>query len=115
MAGLWLKSLWRDDRRLRHRLLIIEFCLFAFWFYSVAYIFNHPAAKGSDGFEVFLIVPMTGIAMFLSLPALLLLISNRTLRTSAGVALAAIIANVLIGSNVLWNSGLGRGTFWPLW
>lgn len=115
MSALWLTSLWRDDRRLRRRLLIIDGFLFAFWFYSCAYILDHPAERGSDGFEVLLMIPMTGIAIVLSLPATLLLISKRTLRVGAAVTLVAIVADVLIGPNVLWNSGLGRGTLWPLW
>ncbi|GJE58838.1 hypothetical protein [Methylobacterium trifolii] len=115
MTTLWLKSLWQDDRRLRHLLLVVDIGLLIFWFYAVEYIIHHPAAKGSDGFEIFLAVPMTLIVLCLSLPALLLLISNRTLKFGPPITLAAIVANVLIGSDVLWNSGLGRGTFWPLW
>ena len=115
MTTRWLKLLWQDHKRLRRCLLIGDFGLIAFWLYSVEYIIHHPAEKGSDGFEIFLAVPMTLIVLFLSLPALLLLISNRTIQISAPVTLAALVAKVLVGSDVLWNSGLERGTFSPLW
>lgn len=111
----WLKSLWQDDRRHRRRLLIVNAGLIAFWAYSIAYILHHPAEKGSDGFEVFLTVPMTAIALFFTVPALLFLIWRRTIKFSAPVTLAAIAMNVLFGSDILWNSGLGRGVFWPIW
>ena len=43
----------------------------------------------------------------------MLLIRNRTIRFGAPVTLAAIVTNVLFGSEILWNSGLGGGTFRP--
>jgi len=114
----WLKSLWQDNRRLRLLLLVIDVGLIAFWVYSVIYISDHPAEQHSDGFEILAAVPMTGIALCLSLPALLLLIWNRTLRTSALVTLAAIVMNVWYWSIVLRLAGLGREwqcvTFWEL-
>lgn len=109
------KWFWQENRRLRRFLLIIDVGLIAFWVYSVEYIFHHPAEKGSDGFEIFLVVPMTLIALVFSLPALLLLISNRTLKFAPPVTLSAVVINILFGSEVLWNSGLRRGNFWPLW
>ena len=79
----WLKSLWqdiwKDNGRLRRLLLVIDVGLIAFWVYSVIYINDHPAEQHSDGFEILAAVPMTLIALCLSLPALLLLIWNRTL------------------------------------
>lgn len=113
VRGVW--RWWRDDRRLRRVLLVVDLGLVAFWVYSVEYILHHPAARGSDGFEVFLVVPMTGVVLFLSLPALLLVISNRTLRVGPWVTAMAVLANVFVGVGVLWNSGLGRGPYWPLW
>lgn len=56
---------------------------------------------------------MTLMAPRLSLPVLLLLIRSRTIRFGAPVTLAAIVTNVLFGSEILWNSGLGGGTFRP--
>ena len=117
-AAWVVRRAWRwqeDDGRLRRTLLVVDLGLIAFWVYSVAYILEHPAARGSDGFEFLLAIPVTLIAVFLSLPALLLLISNQTLRVGACVTLIAIVANGLIGSNVLWNSGLRHGPLWPLW
>jgi O-antigen ligase len=114
----WLKSLWQDNRRLRRLLLVIDVGLVAFWVYSVIYISDHPAEQHSDGFEILAAIPMTLIALCLSLPALLLLIWNRTLRTSALVTLAAIAMNVWYWSSVLRFAGLGREwqcvTFWEL-
>ena len=109
------KWFWQEDRRLRRFLLIVDVGLIAFWVYSVEYIIHHPVEKGSDGFEIFLAVPMTVIALCLNFPALLLLISNRTLKFAPPITLAAVVANVLFGSEILWNSGLRRGAFWPLW
>lgn len=106
---------WDDDRRLRRLLLVVDLGLIAFWLYSVEYILHHPAAKGSDGFEVFLVVPMTAIALLFSLPALLLAIPRRTLRASTWVTAMALLMNVFAGTSVLWNSGLGRGAYWPIW
>jgi O-antigen ligase len=116
----WLKSLWqdiwKDNGRLRRLLLVIDVGLIAFWVYSVIYINDHPAEQHSDGFEILAAVPMTLIALCLSLPALLLLIWNRTLRASALVTLAAIAMNVWYWSSVLRFAGLGRewqcATFW---
>lgn len=110
-----VKAVWHDDRRLRRLLLVVDAGLIYFWVYSVVYVFEHPAEKGSDGFEVFLAVPMTLIALCLSFPAQLLVVWNRTLRISAWISAAAIVANTVIGGDVLWNSGLGRGPFWPIW
>jgi len=63
-------------------------------------------------------IPATLIAIFLSLPALLLLVSNRTLRIGAWVTLAAIATNILFFSDLRSNSLLVRewhcGTFWTL-
>jgi len=101
-------SIWRDDRRLRRLLLIIDLGLLAFWFYSVIYIIDHPAEKHSDGFEILAAIPMTGIALFLSLPALLLLIWRRTLRIGALFTLAALLTNILCWVSVLNGAGLGR-------
>ena len=110
-----LRRVWRDDGLLRRALLGVDLGLIGFWIYSVAYIIHHPAAKGSDGFEIVLVVPMTLIALFGSLPALLLLIGRRTLRPGAYVTLVAIAFNGVVGTSVLWNSGLRHGAFWPLW
>ena len=116
----WLKSLWQDiwqdNGRLRRLLLVIDVGLIAFWVYSVIYISDHPAEQHSDGFEILAAIPMTLIALCLSLPALVLLIWNRTLRISALVTLAAIAMNVWYWSSVLRFAGLGREwqcvTFW---
>jgi hypothetical protein len=110
-----LKSLWKDDRRRRRPLLIVNGGLVAFWIYSAEYVIHHPAAKGSDGFEVFMVIPVTFIAVFLTLPAVFLLISRRTIKLSAPVTLMAIVMNVLCGGDILWNSGLTRDPLWPLW
>ena len=118
MTAAWVKSLWRDDRRLRRRLLVIDVGLFAFWPYLVAFIFAHPAAKGSDGFEVIAVVPATLIALCLSVPALLLSISNRTLRFGVWVTLAAAVTNACFFIDLRWNCGLVRewqcSTIWTL-
>ena len=82
--------------------------MIAFWPYLIAFIIGHPAAKGSDGFEIVAVVQATLVALGLSLPAVLLLVSNRTLRIVAMVTLAAIVANVLFYADVRWNSGLVR-------
>ncbi|HKG84649.1 MAG TPA: hypothetical protein VKB16_16055 [Beijerinckiaceae bacterium] len=114
----WIKSLWEDGRRLRRLLLLVDVGLIAFWPYLIAWVIAHPAEKGSDGFEVFAVIPVTLIALFLSLPALLLLVSNRTLRIGAWVTLAAIATNILFFSNLRSNSLLVREwhcrTFWTL-
>lgn len=115
---LWLKTLWRDNRRLRRLLVIVDAGLIAFWPYLIAFIIAHPAAKGSDGFEIISVIPATLIVLCLSLPALLLLLSDRTIRTGAAVTLAAIVTNVLFFSDLRWNSGLIRewhcSTVWTL-
>ena len=103
-----VRQLWRDDRRFRLTLLVVDAGLIAFWVYSVIYIMDHPAEKGSDGFEILAAVPMTGIALFLSFPALLLLIWKRTLRIGAWVTLAAIVMNVWCWTYILLYAGLGR-------
>lgn len=118
MTTQWWILLWQDERRLRRPLLIIGIGLVACWFYLIAYIFAHPAAKGSDGFEIIAVIPATLIALCLSLPALLLLISNKTVRISLLVMIAAIVLNAWLLIDLGWNSGLvqewRKRTWWKL-
>lgn len=97
-------------RHLRRYLIPISVSLVGFWIFSVIYIIDHPADKGSDGFEFLAAIPFTGIAFLFSLPALLLSFWRQT------VYIGALLAALAVGLNGLYcyaylTSG-GHGSEW---
>ena len=66
-----------------------------FWLYTIYAIKQHTDLNGS-GLEVIAMIPMTGIALFLVLPALVLSFVRRALWFSFSLAIIAGVADVFV-------------------
>jgi hypothetical protein len=71
-----------------------------FWLYAFFYISRH-ANPLSDGLEWAAMVPLTGIALFLAFPALVLSPFRRAAWIAAGLAIAAAIADAVVWIQIL--------------
>ena len=71
-----------------------------FWLYTFFYISRHANPLG-DGLEWAAMAPLTGIALFLAFPALVLSPFRRAAWVAAGFALVAAIADVIIWTQIL--------------
>jgi hypothetical protein len=71
-----------------------------FWLYAFFYISRHANPLG-DGLEWAAMAPLTGIALFLAFPALMLSPFRPAAWIAAGLATAAAIANIIIWTQVL--------------
>jgi hypothetical protein len=68
-----------------------------FWLYTIYAIKQHTDLNGS-GLEVIAMIPMTVIALFLVLPALVLSFVRRAVWFAFGLAVAAAAADVVVWS-----------------
>ncbi len=66
-----------------------------FWLYTIYAIKQHTDLNGS-GLEVIAMIPMTAIALFLVLPALVLSFVRRAMWFALGLAIAAGAADVVV-------------------
>jgi hypothetical protein len=71
-----------------------------FWLYAFFYISRHANPLG-DGLEWAAMVPITGIALFLAFPALVLSPFRRAAWIAAGLAFAAAIGDIIVWTQVL--------------
>jgi hypothetical protein len=71
-----------------------------FWLYAFFYISRHANPLG-DGLEWAAMVPLTGIALLLAFPALVLSPFRRAAWIAAGLAIAAAAADVVIWTQIL--------------
>jgi hypothetical protein len=71
-----------------------------FWLYAFFYISRHANPFG-DGLEWAAMVPITGIALVLAFPALVLSPFRRAAWLAAGLAIAAAVADVVIWVQIL--------------
>lgn len=94
------KSLRPLREGLRAAVLLIVAAELIFWGYTVYFIDRQGNLRG-DGLEVVAMIPMTAIAAFVALPALLLTISGRALWLALGLALLAGAANIAIWPEIV--------------
>lgn len=66
-----------------------------FWLYTIYAVKQHPDLNGS-GLEVIAMIPVTAIALFLVLPALVLSFVRRALWFALGLAIAAAAMDVIV-------------------
>jgi hypothetical protein len=66
-----------------------------FWLYSIYAIKQHTDLNGS-GLEVIAMIPMTAVAVFLVLPALVLSFVRRAIWFALGLAIAAGAADIVV-------------------
>ena len=71
-----------------------------FWLYAFFYISRHANPLG-DGLEWTAMVPLTAVALCLAFPALVLSPYRRAAWISAGLAVAAAIADLVIWTQIL--------------
>jgi hypothetical protein len=71
-----------------------------FWLYTIYAIKQHTDLNGS-GLEVIAMIPITGIALFLVLPALVLSFVRRALWFAFGLAVAAGAADIVVWSRTV--------------
>jgi hypothetical protein len=71
-----------------------------FWLYAFFYISRHANPFG-DGVEWAAMAPLTGVALFLAFPALVLGPFARAAWIAAGLAAAAAVADLVIWTQVL--------------
>jgi hypothetical protein len=71
-----------------------------FWLYAFFYISRH-ANRFGDGLEWAAMAPLTGIALFLAFPALMLSPYRRAAWIAAGLAVAAAVADLVVWTQVL--------------
>lgn len=71
-----------------------------FWLYAFFYISRHANPLG-DGLEWAAMVPLTGIALCLAFPALVLGPFRRAAWISAGLASAAAVADLVVWIKIL--------------
>jgi hypothetical protein len=71
-----------------------------FWLYAFFYISRHANPLG-HGLEWAAMVPLTGIALFLAFPALVLSPFARAAWIAAGLAVAAAVADIIIWVQIL--------------
>jgi sensor domain CHASE-containing protein len=72
----------------------------AFWFYTFYFISQLPAGDGT-GFQWIAEMPLSGIFLFLIVPALLLGIRDRTVPISTILAIIALILYAILWSQLL--------------
>ena len=78
-----------------------------FWLYTIYFIERHTDLNGS-GLEVIAMIPMTAVAMFLVLPALLLSFVRRALWAAGALAILAAAADFVLWGKIV--SEIGRAT-----
>ena len=71
-----------------------------FWLYAFSYISRHANPLG-DGLEWAAMVPLTFIALCLAFPALVLSPFRRAAWISAGLAVTAALADIVIWTQIL--------------
>jgi hypothetical protein len=81
-----------------------------FWLYTIYFIKRHTDLNGS-GLEVIAMVPVTAIALFLTLPALSLSFVRRALWFAFGLATLAGVADIIVWGRIVGE--IGRATATP--
>jgi hypothetical protein len=97
-------SIRPERRRLRLATLAIIAAEVMFWLYTIYFIKRHTELNGT-GLEVIAMIPMTAIALFLTLPALSLSFVKRALWLAFGLAILAGVADIAIWGRMVGEIG----------
>jgi hypothetical protein len=106
-SGASKRSIHPIRWRLRLATMALVVAELLFWAYTFYYIGRHPKLNGT-GLEIIAMIPMTAIALFLTLPALLLTFVRRALWFAFGLALLAGAADLATWGQVV--AEIGRAT-----